>query len=226
MKHTSLFAMVVILCASVQLNAITSFEEGQKLYLDNNVKDAIPYFERAILEEPRNEKIYLFLANSYEVLNEMQKSVEILEKGLRIARDSRILMYYNLGNNYYTMGKFKNSAEMYTQAITYQKDLDLAFLNRANAYLQLAEYKSALNDYIHYLELAPDSKQKTEVEEIIRLLSQTLSDEEKAQLDKETREKQLKDLIKSLEDAKDNSKDLQAGTEKLKDDYTEGDLMD
>jgi len=57
-----------------------------ELYLDNNVKDAIPYFERALLEEPRNEKIYLFLANSYEVLNELQKSVEILEKGLRIAR--------------------------------------------------------------------------------------------------------------------------------------------
>jgi tetratricopeptide (TPR) repeat protein len=221
-----IFIVLLFFSGYTFLNAATAFEEGEKLYLEKKVKDAIPMFEKALGEEPRNEKIYLYLSNSFEVLNEPQKSIDILEKGLRVARDTKSVMYYNLGNNYYTIGKYKLASEMYTQAITYKEDMEFAFLNRAQVYIQLIEYKSALSDYKHYLELAPDSPQKKEVEEIIRLLSQVLSDEEKAQLDKDAREKQLKDLIKSLEDAKDNSKDLQAGIETLKDDYTEGELLD
>jgi tetratricopeptide (TPR) repeat protein len=225
MRLKFFFISFILISSCAYLNAGSYLEDAEKLYLDKNVKDAIPLFEKALLDEPRNEQIYLFLSNSYEILNEPQKSIDTLEKGLRVARDSKYKMYFNMGNNYYTMGKYKLSAEMLSLAITYKSDFDPAFINRAQSYIQLVDYKSALSDYKHYLELAPQSPQRKEVEEIIRLLSETLSDEEKAQLDKEAREKQLKDLIKSLEDAKDNSKDLSAGTEKLKEDYTEGELM-
>jgi tetratricopeptide (TPR) repeat protein len=202
------------------------YKDASELYMNNQLKEALPLFEQVLVEEPRNELAYLYLSNCYESMNEFQKSIDLLERGLRIGRDYKYFMYYNMGNDYYIMGKYKLSMEMFSQSLTYKADFDKACLNRAQAYLQLAEYKSALGDYRHYLELDPNSPQKKEVEEIIRLLSQTLSDEERAIADKEAREKQLKDLLKSLEDAKDNSKNLSAGAEKLDEDYTEGDLMD
>jgi tetratricopeptide (TPR) repeat protein len=203
----------------------TSFDDGEKLYMDKKVKEAVPLLEQALTDEPRNELAYIYLSYCYESLNEFQKSLNVLEKGLRIARDYKYAMYFLMGNAYYIMGKYKLALEMFTQTIALKGDFDKAVLNRAQSYVELAEYRSALADYRHYLELAPQSPQRKEVEEIIRLLSQTLSDEEKQQMEKEAREKQLKDLIRTLEEAKDNTKDLTTGTEKVKEDYTEGDII-
>jgi tetratricopeptide (TPR) repeat protein len=219
----SIYFLLIFGCTL--LNALTSFETAEKLYMNNKIKEALPLLEQVLADEPRNELAYIYLSNCYESLNEFQKSIDVLEKGLHVAHDYKYGMYYFMGNAYFVMAKYKLALDAFTQSIALKDSFDKAVLNRAESYLELGDYKPALADYIHYLELAPQSPQKKEVEEIIKILSQTLSDEEKAALDKEAKEKQLKDLIKSLEDAKDSSKNLSAGADKLKEDYTEGDLM-
>lgn len=64
----------VLLLTSASLTAQTPFESGNKAYAARDFKQAISYYERAVMDEPANVDLQVKLANCYRYLNDMDKS--------------------------------------------------------------------------------------------------------------------------------------------------------
>jgi tetratricopeptide (TPR) repeat protein len=205
-------------------------EEAEKLLMEDKPEEALPLFEMALGEDPGNEEIYLTLAMVYEMMKNLEKSIETLKKGLNIAHESRYLFYYNLGNNHYTLKKYSIALEMYVKAIELNPGYPNVYLNIANTKLKLSlslesrdkkieSFKDIIIDYQKYLDLYPATPQRKEVEKMIAILSHYIRD-------KEDRERELENLLKLLNNAEDSSKVIHAGTDTLESDYEEEDIED
>ena len=199
------------------------FEEGEKLLLANNPVEAKPLLEEALNLDPLNELIYLYLATVYEQLNDFQNSFTYLKKGVAYASNKKYIFYYNMGNNLFSQGQNTLAEEMYTKAIIDNSLFSDTFLNRANARLNQQKYKAAILDYKQYLQLKPNSSQRPQIEEVIRLLQEMLAEEERLQQEAAERDKNLKNLLNSLQNAQDNTQNISAGADKIKHDYEEED---
>ncbi|MBN1698199.1 MAG: tetratricopeptide repeat protein [Spirochaetales bacterium] len=205
-------------------------EEADKLLQENKPEKALPLYEMALSEDPENERIFLDLALVYEMMKNIDKSIEILKRGLNIAHESKYLFYFHLGNNHYTLKKYSIALEMYKKALDLNPGLPDTYVNMANTKLKLAlglesrdekiaAFGDIIRDYEKYLELYPKTPQRTEVEKMIALLSHYIRD-------KEDRERDLENLLKLLNSAEDSSKVIHAGTDTLESDYEEEDIED
>jgi tetratricopeptide (TPR) repeat protein len=233
--------------------ALSFFEEGERLFLDNKPEEAAEMLEAAVGEDPSREKAYIYLSIIYENAGEHEKAVDILKEGLPYAAAHKTQFYFNLGNNYFALGNFEQADEAYTAAITSKSGYAEAYLNRANARVQQTLYKEAVADYNLYLKLKPRTKQKQNIEQAIDILTKRLAEAERLKREEEKRlrdeeerrraeeerkaeeerlareeeerrreeerkrqEAFLQEVLKSLNEAEEDTTDLQAGSEDIK----------
>jgi tetratricopeptide (TPR) repeat protein len=102
----------------------------------------------------------------------------------------RDLMLFNLGNNHAARGELAEAAGMYTEAVGVNGSLADAYLNRANIQVKREKYREAVEDYRVYLNLAPDTSQKAQIERMIALLTKSQEDQERERLAAELRKKE------------------------------------
>jgi tetratricopeptide (TPR) repeat protein len=138
--------------------------------MQNKPKEAAALLESALGQEPRNEKIYLYLGISYEQLGNRDKAISIMQRGLDFAALHKDLLYFNIANNYYAKDDGEKAFEMYSRAIEANGSLNDAYLNRANTAVKLDKLEEALNDYRLYLVMEPDTPQRGQIERMIQLL--------------------------------------------------------
>jgi len=190
-EYIRLIFLVVLffILAVIHSFSLSAFEEGEKLFLENKPEQALPYLEKALEEEPKNEKIYFYLGIIYEQLGRNEKAVTIMKLGLQQAGKSRDKLYFNMGNNYFLLEDYKNAEQMYTDAIRENPGMAEAYLNRANSRMKLESYKSAVEDYTYYLSLRPSAPQREEIERLVSLLKKRFEEEERKR-----REEELKRL--------------------------------
>ena len=207
------------------LLSLTSLQQGEQLFLENKPREALPHLEKALYENPREEKIYLYLGIVYEQLNDTEKSIQILKRGLNVSQGYKDLFYYNLGNNHFRMQEFTVAEQMYSNALQVNGALEVAYLNRANARLELQSYQEARQDYIDYLRLDPDTPQRENIEKLIALLGQVIEDAERKRLEELERQKALLDeVMNSLQNASEDTRNLSAGSEQIQEEYEEIDI--
>jgi tetratricopeptide (TPR) repeat protein len=201
---SALLLAVISACGASEL-----FTKGEALFVDNKPKDARPLLESALNDDPGNEKTYLYLGIIYQQLGDVQKAIDILARGLSVASAYKELFYYNMGNGRYTRREYALAEEMYSNAVTANKDFSPAYLNRANTRMQLQKPADALADYALFLQLAPSDKQRPSIEKLMALIRQAQEDAEKAQKDEEARQQALmKDIQNGLDNAGDATKNL------------------
>ena len=123
--------------------SLTNLQQGEQLFLDNKPREALPHLEKALYENPQDEKIYLYLGIIYEQLNDPAKSIQILKRGLNVSKGSKDLFYYNLGNNHFRQQEYTVAEHMYSNALEINGALEVAYLNRANARLELEQFQEA-----------------------------------------------------------------------------------
>ena len=85
--------------------AFSPLREGERLFMENNLREALPLLEEALSADPNNEKVYLYLGIIYEQMNQAEKSINVLQRGAELAGSLRHLLYYNIGNNLFRMGR-------------------------------------------------------------------------------------------------------------------------
>jgi tetratricopeptide (TPR) repeat protein len=185
------------------------FDRGEALFVQNKPQDARPLLESALNDDPSNEKTYLYLGIIYQQLGDPQKAIDILKRGLGIASAFKDLFYYNLGNDFFSRKEFASAEEMYSNAIASNKNLSESYLNRANTRLQMQKYDGALGDYSLFLQLAPQDPQRPSIEKIMGLLRQAQDDKEKThQAELAKQQALMKDVLNSLNNAGDSTKNL------------------
>jgi tetratricopeptide (TPR) repeat protein len=225
-KRISSFA-ALLLAAAFAFPASVFLEKGEALFVANKPQDARPLLEGALDEDPGNEKIYLYLGIVYQQLGDLEKAIEVLKRGLNLAAEYKDLFYYNIGNDFFSRKEYTFAEEMYTNAVTANRKLAEGYLNRANARLQLEGYDGALSDYTLFLQLKPQDPQRPRIEEVIRLLRQTLDEKDKKRLEELARQKALmNDVLNSLNNAGEDAKNLSVVSIKAKDDPMDVDIKD
>jgi len=204
-----LAACALLFATAALFGASEFFDRGEALFVQNKPRDARPLLESALNDDPSNEKTYLYLGIIYQQLGDLQKAIEILKRGLGVASAYKDLFYYNMGNDFFARKEFAFAEEMYTSAITSNKSLSESYLNRANTRLQLQNYDGALGDYSLFLQLAPQDPQRPSIEKIMALLRQAQDDKEKArQAELAKQQALMKDVLNSLNNAGDSTKNL------------------
>lgn len=218
--------MLIGVVASLLL-ALTSLQEGERLFLENKPGAALPHLEKALYENPQEEKIYLYLGIVYEQLQNTDKSIQIMRRGLNVATSTKDLLYYNLGNNHFRRGEYTLAEQMYSSALEIDSGLEDAYLNRANARLKLESYPAARQDYIDYLRLAPNTPQRENIEKIIALLGGILEQQEQQRLAELERQKALmNEVLGTLQNASEDTRNLSAGSESIQEEYEEIDIAE
>jgi tetratricopeptide (TPR) repeat protein len=222
------FAACALLFATAALFGSSEFfDKGESLFVQNKPLDARPLLESALNDDPSNEKIYLYLGIIYQQLGDPQKAIDILKRGLGIAAAYKDLFYYNMGNDFFSRKEFTFAEGMYTSAIDSNKNFSESYLNRANTRLQLQNYDGALGDYSLFLQLSPQDPQRPNIEKIMALLRKAQDDKQSAQQAELARQQALmKDVLNSLNNAGDSTKNLSVETINGQNDPVNVDIKD
>jgi tetratricopeptide (TPR) repeat protein len=226
MKRFAL-ACALLLGACAAFGASDFFDKGEALFDQNKPLDAQPLLESALNDDPTNEKIYLYLGIIYQQLGDPQKGIDTLTKGLAFASTYKDIFYYNIGNDFYARKDFASAEQSYNQALAVNKNLSSGYLNRANARLQMKNFPASLSDYVLFLQLQPQDPQRPNIEKVISLLRTTLDDQEKARLAEAAKQQALmNDVLKSLNNAGEDTKNLSVESIKGQTDPVSVDIKD
>ena len=206
-----IFALFFLaLCRSWSFSPL---EEGQKLLMENKPEEALPLLEEALNADPSNEIVYLYLGIVYEQLELGDKAIGIMRRGLNVAARIKDVLYYNIGNGYLRQTENTVAEEMYSQAIQANGGFADPYLNRANARLNQEKYAGALNDYTIYLKLEPDTSQRAEIERMISLLKDYLTQRiEQERVEKARENALMNEVLNSLRNASEDAQNLTTGS--------------
>ncbi len=201
--------------------------------MDNNPESAVSWFELAIKEDSKNNKIYNYLGIVYEQLGENGQAIETYKRGLENAGELKSLFLTNIANNLVIQGNYTGAIDYYTRAINLDKNGD-ALRNRAGEYLRQQSYGEALDDYKQYLIVESNPYQETEIRRVISLLELKLDElarkqleEERKRLENEARQRDLlSQVLNSLTSAGDETTNLSAGTENVEDYNSDFDIVE
>lgn len=168
-KKNNLFLLIFILMEFGNFCFAQSL--GEKLFKENNPKDAVQVLENEILNGQISANTYNFLGLGYYQIGEYEKSVDAFERGIKEQPSNAKILYFNQGNAYYALKQFEKAAECFS--LSYKSDLSFvdALLNRANSYLMDNKLVLAKNDYVDYLEKFPETPQKSKIELLINAIT-------------------------------------------------------
>ena len=132
-----------------------------------------------------------------------------------------------MGNNFFSRKEYTLAEEMYTNAVAADGKLAEGYLNRANARLQLQSWDGALTDYTIFLQLRPQDAQRPRIEEVIRLLQRAGDEREKMRQEELAKQKALmNDVLNSLNNAGEDTKNVSVESIKARDDPANLDIKD
>ena len=236
-KKNILFA--VFLSFFSVLFAVDYFEEGKKLLYADKPQEAVSALFKASQEAGTPKSVYLYLGVAYFRIGKYSDALTYLSQG----KDNDILnghlYYYNIGNVYFLQNQYEASELAYSDAISSNGVYAPAFLNRANARMKLEKLEGALQDYKIYLNLKPDTLQRSSIEKMISLLEGLAEEEERARalaaakkaaeeaerLAAEERYKKLMEDVNANLSSVDNADALSAGADNTID-YSEENELD
>jgi tetratricopeptide (TPR) repeat protein len=237
MAYAALFALFCLRAAAPQASrgaAADAFAAGEDLFRNNKPAQAIGFLEDAIGSDPSKEMAYLYLGVAYMQTGKTEDAISVLKRGQAKASDYPYLFSYNLGTCYFVQGKNSFADDMYSKSISLRPDYAPAWLNRANARMNLKRYPDAAADYAEYLSLEPATPQRPSIEKVIKLIGDSIAeaDKKKAEEDRKKAEEEarkarlLSDVEDSLKQAAAQTQSISAGAEGAQGYDSESELAD
>ncbi len=212
----------------------SSFQRGEKLFMENKPAEAVFALEEVVRSDPGNEKAFLYLGIAYEQLGQYENAVAAYARGLERASAYRDTFLFNMANNYLRLGQDQEAADALNLTLKTNGSFAPAYLNRGNLRVKTGEYREAVNDYQNYITLRPDDPQRQEIEQMISLLSGELQNQERRKLEDERKRKEeaarqqalLDQVLGSLENAGSDTTNLSAGSGESEDYDPSFDIID
>ncbi|MCB9356519.1 MAG: tetratricopeptide repeat protein [Saprospiraceae bacterium] len=129
---------------------------GKCLVMLNRPQEAIPDLTRSIELEPKSAETFYFRANARDKTGDLNGALEDYSQANRL-RPGYVEALVNRGILMYEAGRFEEAAADYTAALGASTGNvhPMILVNRANAYLQIAEYAKALEDASRAIDLNP-----------------------------------------------------------------------
>jgi tetratricopeptide (TPR) repeat protein len=233
--------LVCVLLIQGPISAQTAFEEGERLFIHNKPEAAVPQLRAAITQQPENQKAYLYLGVVYEQLGQYDQAIDILSRGLETPGTLSPVLHLNLGNNLFRLERYQEAELQYSSAVRLNPNLTPAILNRANTYASIQRFPEAIDDYEDYLTLRPDDPQREKIESMIELMKNLIEEERRRIAEEETRraeeeamrreeqkrQQELLDaVLHSLSNITEDTTNIGAGQEEIKEYEEEIDIVD
>lgn len=158
-----------------------SQSRGEKLFKENNPKDAVQVLENEILNNQISDDAYNFLGLGYYQLGEYEKSANAFERGIKAGAPNAKILFFNQGNSYFALKKFEKATESFGNSYKLDGEFYDALLNRANSYLMNDKLALAKKDYEEYLKKNPEAAQKNEIEKLILAIDEEIERRKEAQ---------------------------------------------
>lgn len=223
LRRLSPLIAVSLLLAVQGVYSASFLEQGVTALRNNEPDRAKALFEASLNQKPGDEKTLLYLGVAELQLGDLAKAVATFKNGMSSASSLKDAFCYNLGNVYFMQEQNALAEGMYSQAIKTNPNLADAYLNRANARMKLKNYGGAESDYTVYLSLNPQAPQQAEIEKLIGLLKAAKAEaertaklaEEKKKAAEARQQALLNQVLQSLGNASNDTKNLQAGTPPL-----------
>jgi tetratricopeptide (TPR) repeat protein len=227
MRKQCALAWVLLFAGACAFGASQFFEQGEQLFVQDKPREARPLLESALTDDPSNEKTYLYLGIIYQQLGDIQKSMDILKRGVEVSTGYKDLFYYNMGNDLYSRKEYAPAEQMYTSALAANEKLAEGYINRANDRMQLQNLSGALADYTVFLQMKPQDPRRPDIEKLMGLIRTAQDDAEKARLAEKARQDALmNDALKGLNNAGDATKNLSVDSIKGQTDPVNVDIKD
>jgi tetratricopeptide (TPR) repeat protein len=155
-----------------------SFDQGKDSFLNNKPAEASVFFEKAMIENPGNEDVLMYLGLSYIQNGETDKAISVFLKGAELKGNQKGRFYLNAGNAYYSRNQFDEALDLYNLIIEENlSEKGDALLNRANIHMNKSELGDAVSVYKEYLVEKPLSVQKDKILRLISLIEKKINDE-------------------------------------------------
>jgi len=127
---------------------------GQLHRSDNQLDEAIDYFQKAIDLDPHNSLYQSNTGLAYTSLMKWPEAEEAIMKA--IDSDPENALYYNdLGNVYYRNNRFKDAVKCYQKAISLKPDIAVYHSNLGLAYTNLEQWEDAEKSVMQAISLDP-----------------------------------------------------------------------
>jgi Tfp pilus assembly protein PilF len=151
-----------------------TFSEGMKYFQKGNFNKAIPELKKATELDPKNAKVHLNLAQSYEATNKLNKAIKSYQTSLNINPNQPEILY-NLAIIYKSQGKIKESIKKLEEAIKLRKDFVAARLVLAELYIQQKQKQKAIEQYQTVINMKPFGTDLAEIEKKMEGVSNGLA---------------------------------------------------
>jgi tetratricopeptide (TPR) repeat protein len=134
---------------------------GQR-YFDFS-EEKVPSLE--ILPEPADLGDLFEKALLAESKGRWQDAVELYQEAIQLRPENPVL-YFNLGNNFYALGRLEKSRDSFHSALKFDDSYAEAWNNLGNVYLELEQWKEAIEAFSEALKLVShyqDAKQNLDL---------------------------------------------------------------
>ncbi|HEY9757576.1 MAG TPA: tetratricopeptide repeat protein [Oculatellaceae cyanobacterium] len=184
---TKNFHAVIELCTEViakePRNGDAYLTRGIALeWLDKSAAAAADFDKGLNLTTPQSAVFFEQAANAYNDTHQTQKALKILDDGIRTHPAS--ILFRNKGQILWQLGKQAESLECFEKAIKFDPKEYWIYADRANCYVQMKNWKSALADLNTMAKLRPTEPrtyaQRARVYEIIGERKNAAKDRAKA----------------------------------------------
>ena len=146
-----------------------------ELFERNRSAEAIAFLEADIAGGNPLPEEYNYLGLAYYQIGNYEKSVEAFKKGTAASGTSKKILYFNMGNSYFAMQKWREALDAYSMASVADPAYAAPVLNKAGAELKMGELEKAAADYRRFLVLKPEDEQRPEIEKIIGLIEEEIA---------------------------------------------------
>jgi tetratricopeptide (TPR) repeat protein len=164
-----LTALTLVLTGCPSTNNL--YGQAYSHFTQREEEKALELLARIIAQDARYTPAYVLQSTIYETRGDWSGA----EQSLRAAEDKAPpspVVSFNLGNIYFKKGDYGRAVEQYSRAVNLNPVFIEAYINRANARMQLKDYPAALADYEKFLALT--GKEYPNVRDLVKLLRRDL----------------------------------------------------
>lgn len=222
--RSGLLITVFLIFFSIPLFPDDLLDQAIELVQNNRLQEAKPILQTGIDAGKKDEKYFQYLGYIYEYEGRFEQAIAVLKKGVKIGEqrkqagqgNSVDILYYNIGNNYYSLEDYKNAEIMYTRALEDNYSFAEGYKQRAIIRTNLGEWQGAIEDAEKYLMFRSEARDKETVIAWIALLKNRISMEVAAEEEERLRQQALLDaILDSLKNASEDTQNISAGSEDI-----------
>lgn len=156
-----------ILCLALLLSVVTraqelsyNFSRGFEAYLEDNMSEALYYFNKEVEENPDNAYANYYIAECLHKENqEAGKVLSFVKKAIKLAPSDCFFLHdaYTLrGATYHVLGDTARAVEDLTMAISLDPDNDAPYYVRGIVYYQEGRFDLAAKDFMQVTKVSGD----------------------------------------------------------------------